>query len=71
MAESRFLPFKETNAEDAASDLATRFAEDGYLFVTDLIEKSKIERARCPDHRRTESSRLRHPGDHIHPDLVR
>ena len=44
MAESRFLPFKETNAEDAASDLATRFAEDGYLFVTDLIEKSKIER---------------------------
>ena len=47
MSTSKFVPFKEANPyTDSAHTLASKFADDGYLFFRDLLDKKRVERVR-------------------------
>ena len=47
MSTSKFVPFKEANPyTDSAHTLASKFADDGYLFFRDLLDKQRVETVR-------------------------
>ncbi len=42
MSTSKFVPFKETNPHiDITHTLTAKFADDGYLFFRDLLDKER------------------------------
>ena len=47
MSTSKFVPFKETDPYiDSADTLTLQFADDGYLFFRDLLDKKRVETVR-------------------------
>ncbi|MCG8621777.1 MAG: hypothetical protein MJE68_07240, partial [Proteobacteria bacterium] len=47
MSISEFVPFKETNpCVGSAHTLTSKFANDGYLFFRDLLDKKRVEMVR-------------------------
>ena len=46
MSTSKFVPFKEQPYTDSAHTLDSKFANDGYLFFRDLLDKKRVETVR-------------------------
>ena len=47
MSTSKFVPFREANPYiDSAHTLASKFADDGYLFFRDLLDTKRVETVR-------------------------
>lgn len=47
MSTSKFVPFKEANSHvDSVHTLAAKFADDGYLFFRNLLDRKRVEAVR-------------------------